>query len=63
MNSVPAIERRRETILKEMRALRSLCAASLSQQMLPVKHKGKEKPVMRGPCVVLSRSQDPRNET
>lgn len=58
MNSIHAIEQRRETILNEMRALRSLCKASLSEQMLPVKHKGKKEPVMRGPYFVLSRRQD-----
>ena len=58
MHSVATIEQRRETVLKEIGALRSLCAASLSEQMLPVKHKGKKKPVMCGPYFVLSRRQD-----
>ena len=58
MYSIPEIEQRRETILKEIGAMRSLCAAALSEQMLPVKHKGKKKPVMRGPYFVLSRRQD-----
>ncbi len=60
MNSIRAIERRRETVLKEMGALRSLRVASLSEQMLPVKHKGKKDPVMRGPYFVLSRRQEGR---
>jgi len=58
MNAIPNIEQRRENILNEMRALRSLCAASLSEQMLPVKHKGKKEPVMRGPYFVLSHRQE-----
>ena len=58
MNSICTIEQRRETILNEMRALRSLCPASLSEQMLPVKHKGKKEPVLRGPYFVLSHRQE-----
>lgn len=57
MNSMTTIESRRETILNEMRILRSLCLSSLSEQMLPVKHKGKKEPTMRGPYFVLSRRQ------
>ena len=58
MHSIAAIEQRRKIVLKEMEALRSMCTASLSEQMLPVKHKGKKKPVMRGPYFVLSRHRE-----
>lgn len=58
MNPILTIESRRETILNEMRTLRSLCLSSLSEQMLPVKHKGEKEPVMRGPYFVLSRRKD-----
>lgn len=58
MNFIPDIEQRRETILKEIGAMRSLCTASLSEQMLAVKHKGKKEPVMRGPYFVLSHRLD-----
>lgn len=56
MRSVIAeIEQRRKLVLAQMGALRSMRAAALSEQMLPVAHKGHKEPAMRGPYYVLSR--------
>lgn len=58
MDRIDAIEQRRREILQEMGAIRSLCPASLKEQMLPVRHKGRKEPVMRGPYYVLARWED-----
>lgn len=55
MDLIGQIERRRQEILEEMVALRSMERATLKEQMLPVKHKGKKEPVLRGPYYVLAR--------
>lgn len=55
MSSITQLEDRRKAVLDQMESIRSLCTASLSEQMLRVKHKGKEEPVLRGPYFVLSR--------
>ena len=53
MNSIRDIEARRAQILGEMQALRSICKGTVAKQMLKVKHKGKDQPVLRGPYYVL----------
>ncbi len=55
MDTIGQIERRRQTILKEMDGIRSMERASLKEQMLPIKHKGEQEPVLRGPYYVLAR--------
>ena len=55
MTSIPEIEQRRTRILEEMADIRSMERATLSKQMLRVKHKGKKDPVLRGPYFVLAR--------
>lgn len=55
---ISEIEQRRKLVLAQMSALRSMRAAALSEQMLPVPHKGHKEPVMRGPYYVLSRRVD-----
>lgn len=55
MDLIGQIEGRRHEILEEMDAIRSMERATLNEQMLPVKHKGKKKPVLRGPYYVLAR--------
>jgi len=55
MDAIEAIDARREQILAEMKAIRSMDRATLKEQMLPVKHKGKKEPVLRGPYYVLAR--------
>ncbi len=54
MNSIQQIEAQRQEILEEMNSIRSMERATLKEQMLPVKHKGKKKPVLRGPYYVLA---------
>jgi len=53
MNTIREIEDRRAQILSQMQALRSMCKGTLAKQMLKVKHKGKDQPVLRGPYYVL----------
>lgn len=55
MDAVAQIEQRRREVLEQMAAIRCLERATLSEQMLPVKHKGKKDPVLRGPYYVLAR--------
>ena len=55
MNGIGQIEDRRNQIIEEMARIRSLERATLTKQMLRVKHKGKRKPVLRGPYYVLAR--------
>jgi hypothetical protein len=55
MNSVTEIEARRKELLAEMDAIRSLERATLTEQMLAVKHKENPVPVMRGPYYLLAR--------
>ena len=54
MGSIRQIEERRKKILEEMDTIRSMERATLKEQMLPVKHKGKKEPVLRGPYYVLA---------
>jgi hypothetical protein len=53
--SIAQIEQRRRQVLEEMQTIRSMVRATLKEQMLPVKHKDKKEPVMRGPYYVLAR--------
>lgn len=56
MNGITHIETRRREVLAQMESIRSVERATLKEQMLPVKHKDKDKPVLRGPYAVLVRS-------
>jgi len=56
-DAIRAIENRRDTILSELRDIRSLRRGTLNEQFLKVRHKGKREPVLRGPYYVLSRRQ------
>jgi hypothetical protein len=57
---IRAIETKRETILSELREIRSLRRGTLNEQFLKVQHRGKKEPVLRGPYFVLSRRQGAR---
>lgn len=57
MNSLQRLEQRRDAILEQMRAIRSMRRATINKQFLQVQHKGKNKPVSRGPYFVLSRRE------
>lgn len=63
MNPKDQIERRRNALLEEMAAIRSLERATLSKQMLRVKHKGKKEPVLRGPYYVLARWENGKTQS
>jgi hypothetical protein len=43
------LEARREAVLEQMRALRSMRPGTVSEQFLEVPHKGQARPVRRGP--------------
>ena len=63
MSEMQQLEKRRADILQEMDAIRSMLAATLKSQMLPVPHKGKKEPVMRGPYYVLAKWDPVRKRT
>ena len=56
MKTLPEIERRRDTLLQEMRLIRSMKRGTINEQYLKVPQKG-SKPVLRGPYHVLSRRE------
>jgi len=55
MKSIAALEKRRNAIAKEILSIRAMRQGSVSEQYLNVKHKGKKKPVKRGPYYVWFR--------
>ena len=61
MNNKRALEKERQDVLKAMADIRSMQPGALSEQMLRVRHKGKARPVLRGPYYVLSRWQNGKN--
>ena len=49
MNRIKEIDARRDTILAEMRSIRTMKKGSVTRQFQKVRHKGKTEPVLRGP--------------
>jgi hypothetical protein len=60
MNEISQVEKRRNAILEQMRAIRSMERGSITEQYLKVAHKGKKEPVRKGPYYVISRSEGKR---
>lgn len=60
METVMEIEKKREAILEEMRAIRSIKRGTINEQYLKVRQKGREEPVLRGPYYVFSRREGPK---
>jgi hypothetical protein len=54
MDTVHDLEKKREQVLEQMRAIRSMRRGSVTEQFLKVPHKGKQKPVLRGPYWVYT---------
>lgn len=48
------LEKRRHELTQQMLGIRSTTRGAVSEQFVPVPHKGKKKPVLRGPYYVLS---------
>lgn len=54
------IELRRESVLQEMRSIKSMKRGTINEQYLKVPQKGASKPALRGPYHVLSRREGNR---
>ena len=57
MDTVRQIEQRRDALLREMGAIRSMRRGTINEQFLNVPHKGRAAPARCGPYYVLSRSE------
>ncbi len=57
MSTLEDLEARRNAILEEIRAIRSMRRGSITEQFLQVRHQGIRDPVSRGPYYVFSRRE------
>ena len=60
MDTVQGLERRRNDVLEQMRAIRSMRRGTVNEQYLKVRHKGQSEPTRCGPYYVLSRKEGGR---
>ena len=60
MEVIARIGDRREAVLAQLRAIRSMRRGTLNEQFLEVPQKGKRKPALRGPYYVWSRKENKR---
>ncbi|MFQ5799793.1 MAG: DUF6788 family protein [Bacteroidota bacterium] len=58
MDSIRDLEARRDSILAEMRSIRTMRRGTINRQFLNVPQKGKKEPARRGPYYVFSRCEE-----
>ena len=57
MDTIKEVEDKREIILNEMRAIRSMKRGTINEQYFKMQSKGRNEPVLRGPYYVISRRE------
>ncbi|MFQ5835893.1 MAG: DUF6788 family protein [bacterium] len=57
MGKIEELEKKRESLKMEIIKIGDMRRGSVSQQFVPVKHKGKEMPVLKGPYYVYTAKQ------
>jgi len=60
MDTVQGLERRRNEVLQQMLAIRSMRRGTVNEQYLNVPHKGQSEPARCGPYYVFSRKEGGR---
>jgi len=60
MSAIDELLVQRDRVLRELGSMRSMRQGSISKQYLKVRHKGRKKPVLRGPYYVFCRSEGGR---
>lgn len=63
MNAVEKLENRRRAVVEEMLSIRAMRRGCIKEQYLNVRHKGKDKPVKRGPYYVFARWNGKKTES